>query len=111
MTWLLLPHRQVSSGARGKHRRLICMWHLAEGKGGVMSLPHRAGVLAEDLQSWGHLKVIIRPRRQFVLAFAISFGIQFYLVPYGRAFGTDTHHLHPKYQEIGEGCRNVPPSV
>lgn len=87
------------------------MWHLAEGKGGVMSLPHRAGVLAEDLQSWGHLKVIIRPRRQFVLAFAISFGIQFYLVPYGRAFGTDTHHLHPKYQEIGEGCRNVPPSV
>lgn len=36
---------------------------------------------------------------------------KFYLVPNGRAFGTVTHPLHPKYQEIGEGRRNVPCSV
>lgn len=103
MTWLLLPHRQVSRGARGEklssgERPLVSKWRCHEHSS-------HACVLAKDLWTWGLLNSVFNPvgSSSLLLFFHSRFRVSFVL---WKGFWNN-YSPHHKHYEIEEDNKNV----
>ena len=94
------------------------MWHLAKGKGfwfpsgGFWEYSSQSRCVSRGPLELGSFKCPSCPPLVVHPCFChLIQDSKFYLVLYGRAFGRDPQCLHHRYEEIGEGGRNVLCSV